>query len=55
MPFGAWLRGPLEPILMDTLSEKRLRERGLLDSLGPVLPSGMSFLPDDRVGLSHGY
>ena len=31
MPFTSWLKGPLQPILMDTLSEERLRTRGLLD------------------------
>jgi asparagine synthase (glutamine-hydrolysing) len=31
MPFMSWLKGPLQPMLMDTLSEKRRRERGLLE------------------------
>jgi len=31
MPFSAWLRGPLREILEDTLSDERVRSRGLLD------------------------
>src|SRR5262245_23258395 len=31
MPFGRWMNGPLRETLMDTLSEKRIRERGLLN------------------------
>jgi asparagine synthase (glutamine-hydrolysing) len=31
MPFGQWLRGPLKDILLETLSDERLRRRGLLD------------------------
>jgi asparagine synthase (glutamine-hydrolysing) len=31
MPFNAWLRGPLREILMETLSERRLRNRNLVD------------------------
>jgi asparagine synthase (glutamine-hydrolysing) len=30
MPFGHWLKGPLEPLLRDTLASQRARERGLL-------------------------
>jgi asparagine synthase (glutamine-hydrolysing) len=32
MPFDAWLRGPLREILIDTLSERQIRERGLLNA-----------------------
>ncbi|MDQ3818103.1 MAG: asparagine synthase (glutamine-hydrolyzing) [Acidobacteriota bacterium] len=31
MPFGSWLKGPLREVLADTLSEERVRGRGLLD------------------------
>ena len=31
MPFGSWLRGPLSDVLEDTLSDRSLRSRGLLD------------------------
>jgi asparagine synthase (glutamine-hydrolysing) len=31
MPFSAWLRGPLREIFEDTLSDERVRSRGLLD------------------------
>jgi asparagine synthase (glutamine-hydrolysing) len=31
MPFNAWLRGPLREILMDTLDQRQLRNRNLLD------------------------
>jgi asparagine synthase (glutamine-hydrolysing) len=31
MPFASWLRGPLREVLLDTLSEERVRCRGLLD------------------------
>src|SRR5262245_48817381 len=31
MPFESWLKGPLRETLLDTLSEKRVRERGLLN------------------------
>jgi asparagine synthase (glutamine-hydrolysing) len=31
MPFNSWLRGPLREVLLDTLSEDRVRQRGLLD------------------------
>jgi asparagine synthase (glutamine-hydrolysing) len=31
MPFAAWLRGPLHEIMMDALSERPVKERGLLD------------------------
>ncbi|MDX6559881.1 MAG: hypothetical protein QOF72_2930 [Blastocatellia bacterium] len=31
MPFDSWLRGPLREVLLDTLSEDRVRRRGLLD------------------------
>lgn len=30
-PIGAWLRGPLAPVLRETLAPARLREAGLLD------------------------
>lgn len=30
MPFGHWLRGPLRATLLDTLTDKRTRERGIL-------------------------
>ena len=32
MPIGTWLRGPLRPLLEDTLSETRLRASGLFDA-----------------------
>lgn len=32
MPFGFWLRGPLRDVLMETLSEKQVNARGLLDA-----------------------
>ncbi len=32
MPFATWLRGPLNEVLHDSLSEDRVRRRGLLDS-----------------------
>jgi asparagine synthase (glutamine-hydrolysing) len=31
MPFDSWLAGPLNEVLLDTLSEGRVRSRGLLD------------------------
>jgi asparagine synthase (glutamine-hydrolysing) len=31
MPFNSWLRGPLREVLLDTLTEDRVRQRGLLD------------------------
>jgi hypothetical protein len=31
MPFDTWLRGPLRDILLDTLSERAIQKRGLLD------------------------
>lgn len=31
MPIGNWFRGPLRPLLEETLSERRLRETGLFD------------------------
>jgi asparagine synthase (glutamine-hydrolysing) len=31
MPFNSWLRGPLREVLWDTLTEDRVRQRGLLD------------------------
>jgi len=31
MPFDAWLRGPLLPVMTETLSESVVRQRGLLD------------------------
>ncbi|MDX6383410.1 MAG: hypothetical protein QOK48_983 [Blastocatellia bacterium] len=31
MPFDSWLRGPLREVLLDTLSEDRVRRRGLLE------------------------
>ncbi|MBN1450061.1 MAG: asparagine synthase (glutamine-hydrolyzing) [Anaerolineales bacterium] len=31
MPFGAWLKGPLHDVMMDTLDEIQVRQRGLLD------------------------
>lgn len=31
MPFASWLRGPLEDALYDSLSEERVRRRGLLE------------------------
>ena len=31
MPFKSWLKGPLRDILLDTLSESAVRNRGLLD------------------------
>jgi asparagine synthase (glutamine-hydrolysing) len=31
MPFNLWLKGPLREVLLDTLSEKSVSERGLLD------------------------
>jgi asparagine synthase (glutamine-hydrolysing) len=31
MPIGAWLKGPLRPLLEETLSERRLRDTGLLE------------------------
>jgi len=31
MPFTAWLKGPLQEIFEDTLSDERVRSRGLLD------------------------
>ena len=30
MPFDAWLRGPLNAVLEDTLSSRCVKERGLL-------------------------
>ena len=32
MPFGNWLRGPLQEVVADTLSESSIRRRGLLDA-----------------------
>ncbi len=32
MPFDSWLKGPLREILMDTLSERQVKERGLFNS-----------------------
>jgi asparagine synthase (glutamine-hydrolysing) len=32
MPFDAWLRGPLREVLEDTLGERTVRSRGLLDA-----------------------
>jgi asparagine synthase (glutamine-hydrolysing) len=31
MPFASWLKGPLNEVLHDSLSEERVRRRGLLD------------------------
>jgi asparagine synthase (glutamine-hydrolysing) len=31
MPFNSWLKGPLRDVLLDTLSEKSVANRGLLD------------------------
>jgi asparagine synthase (glutamine-hydrolysing) len=31
MPLDSWLRGPLREVLMDTLSDEQVRNRGLLD------------------------
>jgi asparagine synthase (glutamine-hydrolysing) len=31
MPFNSWLKGPLRDVLLDTLSEKSVSQRGLLD------------------------
>jgi len=31
MPFGLWLRGPLHEMMMESLSEKKVKARGLLD------------------------
>ena len=31
MPFGTWLKGPLRPVLEDTLSGESVRKRGLFD------------------------
>jgi asparagine synthase (glutamine-hydrolysing) len=32
MPFNSWLNGPLREVLLDTLSEQTVRQRGLLDA-----------------------
>ena len=32
MPFNSWLKGPLRDVLLDTLSEKTVSTRGLLDA-----------------------
>ena len=32
MPFNSWLKGPLRDVLLDTLSEKSVSQRGLLDA-----------------------
>jgi asparagine synthase (glutamine-hydrolysing) len=32
MPFDSWLRGPLHEVLLETLSEKQVNRRGLLDA-----------------------
>jgi len=32
MPFGAWLKGPLCEVLLETLSEKQVNQRGLLSA-----------------------
>ena len=32
MPFASWLRGPLREVLLDTLTEKQVSARGLLDA-----------------------
>jgi asparagine synthase (glutamine-hydrolysing) len=32
MPFNSWLKGPLRDVLLDTLSEKSVANRGLLDA-----------------------
>jgi asparagine synthase (glutamine-hydrolysing) len=31
MPFDSWLKGPLREVLMDTLSERQVKDRGLLN------------------------
>ena len=32
MPFDSWLKGPLREVLMDTLSERQVKERGFLNT-----------------------
>ena len=32
VPLAAWLRGPLRPLLLETLGHDRLAQRGLLDA-----------------------
>jgi asparagine synthase (glutamine-hydrolysing) len=48
MPFDNWLKGPLKEILLDTLSETRIQNRGWLD-LQAVTAIKQDFL-DGRVG-----
>ncbi len=47
MPFDAWLRGPLNDVFMDTLSEPSTRSRGLLNE------QAVSKIRDDFLG-GHG-
>jgi asparagine synthase (glutamine-hydrolysing) len=50
MPFDAWLKGPLQDIMMDTLSESQIRQRGLFN-ISQVRKVKRSFL-DGRTNWS---
>lgn len=41
MPFASWLRGPLHEVLMDTLSDESVKQRGLLE------PSAVAVVRDE--------
>jgi asparagine synthase (glutamine-hydrolysing) len=43
VPFGAWFRGPLVPLLRDVLASQRIRRGGLLD------PTAVSRLVEEHV------